>query len=67
MVRILEGSVFFKSSIPEAEDWRIVFNHRDSNNAYTSQAMVVANGDQYSVNMDFNFLKVHYQVSDFFS
>lgn len=62
IVRLLEGIAFFRSSFPGAENWRLSFNHRDTSGRYTSQALLHANGDQYSADLQANFNKVHWQV-----
>ncbi|XP_076440191.1 uncharacterized protein LOC143279842 [Babylonia areolata] len=64
MVRELEGAAFFKSTmLPGARNFRLTFNHRDTNGHYNSQSMLDANGDRYTVTMEADFQKVHYQIN----
>lgn len=60
--REFEGSASFASSIPQVETYKLSFNHYDNGIKYLTQTLMEANGDQYSVNMEASFTKVHVQV-----
>lgn len=61
--RILEGTATFTSTITGARDLRLTFNHNDDGRTYFTQTVLNHDGNQYSVSMDINFVKVHWQIT----
>ncbi|KAL8574007.1 hypothetical protein ACOMHN_029454 [Nucella lapillus] len=63
VARTLEGAAFFKTSLQSVGNYRLTFNHRDTNGQYNTQTVLDANGDQYSAVMEAAFQKVHYLIT----